>query len=343
MLKVERFALGEFTLVGGQKTTDCFLEYHALGDPTNPAVLKPTCFGGSIRSSDIPIGEEHTLTPEKYFIIQVGMLGGGESSSPSNSKAPYDGPRFPPITLADQVEAQKKLVESLGITKLWAVTGYSMGAMQSYQWAVQYPSFVQHIIPTSGAARCSLHNYVFLEGPKNALFADGKFNNGEYTPDDLPLLGLKGFARAYSGWGFSSAWYREHRYKELGFKDFDEYLVKYWDEGMGTLDANDLLSLVKTWQTGDVSNIPPYNGNLEAAMQAIEARALVMPCTTDQYFEAVTGEHEVSLMRPGIGKYNPIISIWGHQAGGCSNPVDNKFYDDSVAALFAETEAKLNA
>ncbi|KZT52217.1 homoserine acetyltransferase [Calocera cornea HHB12733] len=342
-LKVERFPLGEFTLLGGQKTVDWFLEYRALGDPKNPAVLKPTCFGGSIRSNDIPVGEEHTLTPAKYFIILVGMLGGGESSSPSNSKAPYDGPRFPPIMLADQVAAQKKLVDSFGIQKLWAVTGYSMGAMQSYQWAVQFPSFVQHIIPTSGSARCSPHNYVFLEGPKNALLADGKFKNGEYTQEDRPVLGVKGFARAYSGWGFSSTWYREHRYKELGYKDLDEYLVKYWDEGMGGMDANDLLSLVHTWQTGNVSNIPPYCGDFEAALQAIEARALVMPSTTDQYFEAVAGESEVSLMKPGVGTYNPIISIWGHQAGASSNPVDTKFYNDSVAALFAETEAKLKA
>jgi len=340
-LKVERFALGDFSLIGGEKTTDWFLDYVALGDPKNPAVLKPTCFGGSIRSQDIPIGEAHALTPAKYFIIQVGMLGGGESSSPSNSAAPYDGPRFPPIMLADQVAAQKKLVDSLGIKKLWAVTGYSMGAMQSYMWAVQFPSFVQHIIPTSGSARTSPHNYVFLEGPKNALLADGKFKGGEYTKEDRPVLGLKGFARAYSGWGFSSTWYRERRWEELGFKDLDEYLVEYWDAGMGQMDANDLLSLVKTWQTGNVANIPPFCGDFEAALQAIEARALIMPCTTDQYFEAIAGEKEVALMKPGVGTFNPIVSIWGHQAGGASNPVDIKFYDDSVAALFAETEAKM--
>jgi len=335
-LKVERFPLGEFTLQGGSVTKDWWLEYRCVGDPKSPAILKPTCFGGTVRGSDVPVGDEHTITPQKYYIIFVGMFGGSESTSPSSAPAPYDTARFPYIALADQVNAQKKLVESLGITHLHAVIGFSMGAMQAFQWAVQYPTFMDFIVPVCGSARCSPHNYVFLEGPKNALLADCLFKGGNYTLDAEPKLGVKGFARAYSGWGYSSTWHREHNWEKFGFKSVDEYLETAWDKSMGETDANDLLCLTRTWQGGDVSSIPPYNGDFEAAMKAIQARTLVMPCTTDQYFEAEAGEIEVSLMRPGIGTYKPIVSIWGHQAGANSNPVDTKFFNEALAELFAE-------
>jgi len=339
-LTVEQFELGEFTLQCGSVTKDWFLEYRCVGDPKSPAILKPTCFGGTVRGSDIVVGEEHTITPAKYFVIFVGMFGGSESTSPSNAKAPYNGGNFPPISLADQVNAQKKLCDFLGIKHLFAVAGFSMGACQAFQWGVQYPDYMDFMIAVCGSARCSPHNYVFLEGPKNALFADQNFKGGHYTEDAPPTLGTKGFGRAYSGWGFSSTWHRQELFKSLGFNSIDEYLVGMWDAGLGTSDANDLLCLTRTWQTSNVANIPLYNGDFEAAMKGIKARALVMPCTTDQYFETEASEIEVSLMNPGIGTFKPIVSIWGHQAGAGSNPVDTKFFNKAVAELFAEAETK---
>ncbi|KZT52216.1 alpha/beta hydrolase fold protein [Calocera cornea HHB12733] len=339
-MTVEKFELGDFKLECGAETKDWFLMYRTVGDPKSPAILKPTCFGGTIRGSDVAVGTEHTISPEKYFVIFVGMFGGSESSSPSNTSAPFNGGNFPPISLADQVNAQKKLCDSLGIKKLHTVAGFSMGACQAFQWAVQYPDYMDFVIAVCGSSRCSPHNYVFLEGPKNALLADQNFKGGHYTADALPLLGTKGFARAYSGWGFSSTWYREQKFLGLGFKDIDDYLAQVWDGGLGTTDANDLLCLTRTWQTSNVSNIPAYNGDFEAAMKGIKARTLVMPCTTDQYFEAEAGEIEVSLMNPGIGTFKPIVSIWGHQAGAQSNPVDTKFFNEAVAELYASAETK---
>ncbi|KZP00523.1 homoserine acetyltransferase [Calocera viscosa TUFC12733] len=347
-MKVEKFELGDFNLECGAQTQDWFLLYRCIGDPKSPAILKPTCFGGTIRGSDVPVGVEHAITPEKYYIIFVGMFGGGESSSPSNTNVPFNGGNFPPISLADQVNAQKKLCEFLGIKKLFAVAGFSMGACQAFQWGVQYPDYMDFIIAVCGSARCSPHNYVFLEGPKNALLADAKFKGGHYSADALPQLGTKGFARAYSGWGFSATWHRELKFLDLGYKDIDDYLAQVWDGGLGTTagtdytssDANDLLCLTRTWQTANVANIAPYDGDFEAAMKAIKARALVMPCTTDQYFEVEAGEIEVSLMNPGIGTFKPIVSIWGHQAGAGSNPTDTKFFNNAAAELFAEAEKK---
>jgi len=339
-MKVEKFELGAFKLDCGAETKDWFLMYRCIGDPKSPAILKPTCFGGTIRGSDVPVGEEHTITPEKYYIIFVGMFGGSESSSPSNTNAPFDGGNFPAISLADQVNAQKKLCEFLGIKKLFAVAGFSMGACQAFQWAVQYPDYMDFVIPVCGSARCSPHNYAFLEGPKNALLADQNFKGGHYTADALPALGVKGFARAYCGWAYSAAWWAQEKFLDQGFKDIHDYLTQGWDGSMGSTDANDLLCLTRTWQSSNVSNISPYNGDFPAAMKGIKARTLVMPCTTDQYFEVAAGEVEVSLMGPGIGTFKPIVSIFGHQAGAQANPADTKFFNEAAAELFAEAGKK---
>jgi len=103
---------------------------------------------------------------------------------------------------------QHKLVtERFGIERLALVTGWSMGAGQTYQWAVSHPEMVPRILPFCGSAKTSLHNIVFLEGVKAALTADAAWNHGWY--DEQPTKGLRAMARVYAGWGFSQAflWY----------------------------------------------------------------------------------------------------------------------------------------
>lgn len=90
--------------------------------------------------------------------------------SPSNT--PQLAQKFPSITFADNVAAQYRLITSgLGVTHARAVLGWSMSAGQSFQWAVQYPDFMDAIIPYAGSAKTSIHNNVFLEGQKSCLVA----------------------------------------------------------------------------------------------------------------------------------------------------------------------------
>lgn len=162
------------------------------------------------------IGEDKTLNPKKYFIIIPALFGNSQSSSPSNYFAP--GP-FPKCSVYDNVRAQHTLVsEHLGIKHLRAVVGWSMGAAQTYQWATQYPDFMDAIVPFCGSARTSLHNQVFLEGVKSALLAakhvpsagsgeDGVAQPGlaaRTWPDQEREVGLKAFGRVYAGWSVKS-------------------------------------------------------------------------------------------------------------------------------------------
>lgn len=152
------------------------------------------------------------MNPTKYFIIIPALFGNGQSSSPSNH--PTAKP-FPRCSFYDNVRAQYELVtKHLGIKHLRAVVGWSMGAAQSFQWATQYPDFMDLVVPFCGSARTSLHNQVFLEGVKSALLAAKKIPSAgsgegdvvvdgvayrEWTPEEREV-GLKAFGRGYAGW-----------------------------------------------------------------------------------------------------------------------------------------------
>ena len=99
-------------------------------------------------------------------------------------------------------------------------------------------------------------------------------------------------------------------------------------------DANDLLAMLWSWQNADISNNAMYDGNLENALAAIKAKAIVMPGRTDLYFPPEDNEMEVSWM-PGA-EFRPIESIWGHLAGGPgANEADTKFVDDAITELLS--------
>jgi homoserine O-acetyltransferase/O-succinyltransferase len=120
------------------------LAYRTIGGlnaAKDNAILIPSWYTGTDADSEMFLcGPNRALNPEKYFIVLTNLLGNGISSSPSNTAAPFDRARFPRITFHDNVRLQHQLVtEELGLKSLRLVTGWSMGAAQTYQWAAQYP------------------------------------------------------------------------------------------------------------------------------------------------------------------------------------------------------------
>ncbi|CAM5732499.1 Homoserine O-acetyltransferase [Streptomyces alboniger] len=215
------FQLGDFTTQHGATLRGATLAYTTYGelnaDKSN-VIVYPTWYSGRHWDNEWLIGSGMALDPAEYFIIVPNMLGNGLSTSPSNTPPPYDRARFPHITVYDQIEAQHKLVtEEFGIEKIALVTGWSMGAGQTFQWAVSYPEMVERIAPFCGSPRTSLHNKVFLEGVKAALTADAVYNGGWYDAEKWPTTGLRALARVYAGWGFSQAFYWEKEYEKLGY------------------------------------------------------------------------------------------------------------------------------
>ena len=257
------------------------------------------------------------------------MFGNGLSSSPSNTPHPFDGPRFPKITLFDNIKCQHRLLtEELGIDKIALVTGWSMAGCQSYQWATQYPTMVKAIVPFCSSAKASFHNIVFLEGVKAALQADKEWNSGDY--ESPPIRGLRAFGRVYAGWAYSQSFYRERLHRKLGFETFEE-LLQDWESDQLNWDANDLLAKLWTWQNADISANDIYDGDFKVALGSITAKAIVVPCTTDLYFPPEDNELEVRLM-PNA-ELRPFDSAWGHCA---ASPVDVKVRKEIGFANFLD-------
>jgi len=337
MADYDVFELGDVVLQSGLTLRGAKLAYKTYGNLNsrrNNAILFPTFYGGQHTQNEPMIGEGMALDPQRYFIIIPNMFGNGLSSSPSNTPPPYDRARFPPVTLYDNVMCQHRLVtERFGIERLALVTGFSMGAQQTFHWGALFPDRVERILPWCGSARTSRHNFVFLEGVKAALTADDAWQGGWY--DKPPSKGLRAMARVYAGWFVSQAFYREEAYVQMGAASLEDFLVMQERRRLSG-DANNFLAMLWSWQHADISASTMYHGDFSKALGAITAKAIVMPSRTDLYFPPEDNEWEVRHM-PNA-EYRPIPSIWGHMAGSPgANPVDTAFIDHALKELLARS------
>ena len=333
----EIFALGDVVLQSGATLRDARLAYKTYGTLSaarDNVIVYPTWYSGQHTENEWLIGAGKALDPGRYFIVIPNMFCNGLSSSPSNTPPPYDRGAFPRVTAYDNVRQQHRLVtEKFGVERVRLVTGWSMGALQTYHWGALYPDMVPRILPFQGSAKCSRHNFVFLEGARSALMADAAFRDGWY--DAPPARGLRAFARVYAGWGFSQTFYRRRADLEImGYASLEDFLVGFWEGLFLAKDANNLLGMLWTWQHGDISDNPVFNGDLPKALGAIKARAIVMPCSTDLYFPPEDNEIEVSHM-PNA-ELRVVDSFWGHFAGGPgTSPDDIRQLEAALTELLA--------
>ncbi|MEA2737556.1 MAG: homoserine O-acetyltransferase/O-succinyltransferase [Acetobacteraceae bacterium] len=138
---------------------------------------------------DTVVGPGRPVDTNRFFVICPNVLGGcmGSTGPLSNRELPDGtvidepwGTDFPPVTIRDMVRAQKRLVEYLGIERLFAVIGGSMGGMQVLQWAAAYPDAVFAALPIATASYHSAQNIAFHEVGRQAIFADPDWQNGQY-------------------------------------------------------------------------------------------------------------------------------------------------------------------
>lgn len=334
MNETRYFDLGNVDLVSGEVLRDAKLAYRtygALNDAADNAVVIPTFYTGTLARNEAYFGAGRAIDPAEHFVINVALFGNAESSSPSNTIGDQHGPAFPATTFMDNVACQKRLVDALGVKRVRLVMGWSMGGCQTFQWGAQYPGFVEALLPFCGSAKTAPHNILFLDGVKAALTADATFDDGHY--ESPPVAGLKAFGRVYCGWAYSQGFFRDHRYRALGFESIEDMLID-WENDHLALDANDLLHKLRTWQEGDIGIGPQYRGDTEAALNAIQARTIVIPSTTDLYFRVEDNRREVSHMRNA--ELRPYETHWGHcVASGNNDPAFQRFLDQAIADLFA--------
>jgi homoserine O-acetyltransferase len=327
------YALGDVRLQSGAVLKNAqlaYATYRTLNSAADNAVLLPTFYTGTHLRNEPLFGPGRAIDPARHFVVSVNLFANSYSSSPSNTPGPQDGPRFPNVTLFDNVACQHRLLtEHLGVRRIALVLGWSMAAMQAYQWAAQYSSMVEAILPYGGAARCSPINHAFLDGPKAALQADAAWSGGNYSSS--PEKGLRAFGRIYMAWAYSHDFFRDGLYRELGFATLEDFVVD-WEEDHLKWDANDLLAKIWTWQHGDISDNPIYRGEFHRALHSIEARAIVMPCSSDMYFVPSDNEAEVAEMRRA--ELRVFESPWGHCVASPGRvPEFQRALDEAAAEL----------
>ncbi|KAG2035106.1 alpha beta hydrolase fold protein [Suillus americanus] len=329
---IQYYRHGRFRVAGGV-LPDAITAYQTFGDPKNPVIVFPTCYKGKLDGQSYMVGEDKVLDPRKYYVVTIALFSNGESSSPSNTPAPYNGPYFPTVTYEDNVRAQYAvLTQKLGVKKVFCVIGFSMGAQQAYYWSVMYPDFLERYIPICGSARTSPHNECALEGLKAALSASKDFQDGHYK--STPEHGIRAFGRALSAWTYSQAWYAKKGYLFDGrHTSLNDFLREDSEGVFLEWDANDLLTLLNTWQMGDVSLI--RNGsNFVDCLGAIKARGLIMPCKKDLCFAPEDSQNEMQFLNNA--KLVIIDSEWGHMAGAGMNVHDDEFIQAEVKKFLEE-------
>lgn len=217
IVEKKTFALPTYTTVGGQTIKDVKVGWEAAGklnaDRTN-AILITHFFSGTSHAFgkyaatdktpgywDSIVGPGKPIDTDKYYVISSDTLvnlnvkapnvitTGPASTNPDTGK-PY-GMSFPVVSIRDFVNVQKQLIDSLGIPKLKAVMGASMGALQAYEWAVNYPESVERIIPVIGAAGGDAFLIAWLDVWGQPIRLDPKWKSGDYYESEPPTEGLK--------------------------------------------------------------------------------------------------------------------------------------------------------
>ena len=276
------------------------------------------------------LGESKPIDTTKYFVICVNSLGSCFGSTGPSSINPETGERyglhFPVLTIEDIARAGHDVVKSLGLTRLHAVVGASMGGMTCLAYSMLFPDVAEGLVSISGSPRASAFAISLRSLQREIIRSDPVWNHGSYAPDEEPITGMR-LARKLGMLTYRSATELEQRFgrelipdgRQTGEPfgiDFEveSYLEAHADKWIGTFDANSYLYLSRAMDLFDVAD---HGGSVEAGLRRIGAkRALVIGVDTDLLFPIdhqkriadglVDGQREV--------KFHALPSIQGHDA-----------------------------
>lgn len=278
---------------------------------------------------DEAVGPGKMFDTNRFFIICSNVIGGCQGSTGPMSPHPADGRpyalRFPLITIADMVRAQTHLLDHLGIKKLFAVAGGSMGGMQALQWAVDYPDRVENALVIASTPRSSAQNIAFNEIGRQAIYADPFWNNGNYYgqvryPDaGLAVARMVGHITYMSEESLEAKFGRRlQRRSELGYDfniDFavESYLRYQGHKFTKRFDANSYLYITKALDYYDVAQ---GYGSARAALKRATANFLVISFSSDWlYTEAQSRELVTDLEYLGLNvDYQHVEASFGHDS-----------------------------
>ncbi|MBN2455075.1 MAG: homoserine O-acetyltransferase [Sedimentisphaerales bacterium] len=277
---------------------------------------------------DCMVGPGKAIDTNKYFVICSNLLGGcsgttGPASINPQTDKPY-GMDFPIITIADMVKVQKLLLEKLGIKKLLAVIGGSIGGMQVLAWAIEYPDFVDSAIAVATTSRLGAQSIAFDAVGRNAIVADPNFDNGNYYGRKVPDRGLAiarmiGHITYLSEQSMREKFGRQLRSAQAYSYDFDsEFAVEtYLDyKGQSFVERFDAGSYLYITKAADYFDLARKHRTLKKAFEKVKSRFLIVSFSSDWLF---TPEQSEAIVKGLIanGKdvsFCNINSPYGHDA-----------------------------
>jgi homoserine O-acetyltransferase/O-succinyltransferase len=298
--------LGQFSFENGGEISDMkvgYVTWGTLNAAKSNAILLVPGTSGNRHSYDAHIGPGKTFDTDKYFVIGADPIGGGSSSSPKDGL----GIAFPKYTIRDMVRAQHEMVaKGLGISKLLAVGGASMGSFQTVEWGINFPDAMSGLIMIVPAARSDHHFAAVVDAFEAMITLDPRYQGGKYTEN--PVEGIRRAALIYFPWVVSDEYLNslDEAAYEAGKKAAGDVWVKNWD-------ANSMLW--RYYASRDFDASKPYGGDMMKALGRITAPVLLLPSMTDR---TIPGYLTRELYRGLRGKviYADIPSIRGHSAGG---------------------------
>lgn len=279
---------------------------------------------------DIMVGPGKGIDTDKYFVICVNVLGSclgstGPSSQDPETGKPY-GHSFPVVTIGDMVRAQKTLLDHLGIKKILAVVGGSIGGMQVLEWCVRYPEMIISAIPLASTTRHSALAIAFNEVARQAIMTDPNWNNGDYYSGSKPDHGLAvarmiGHITYLSDESMRLKFGRQLQDKsDFSFQfdaDFqvENYLRHQGAKFVDRFDANSFLYITKASDYFDLEK--QYGaGSMVRAFQKARAKFLTISFTSDWLYPTYQSREMVQALKKNNldVSFCEIEAEWGHDA-----------------------------
>lgn len=277
---------------------------------------------------DLLIGPGKPLDTNRYFVICANVIGGckgstGPSSINPETGKPY-GLQFPVITVGDMVKAQTHLIDHLGIQRLLAVLGGSMGGMQALEWVVRYPERTASVVAVATTSRQSAQGIAFDEVGRQCIMSDPNWMQGNYYGVTSPSAGLA-IARMIAHITYLSDEQMHHKFgrrlqarETLGY-DFktefqvESYLKYQGDSFVRRFDANSYLYITKAI---DYFDLAAGRGSLVEAFSGITSEFLVVSFSSDWLYPTYQSKELVrALQANGVPtSFLEIPSTYGHDA-----------------------------
>ena len=238
----------------------------------NAVLLTPGTSGGRLWATSY-IGPGKAFDPARYCIVSVDAIGGGASAKPADGL----GVDFPAYTIRDMVRAQHHLVtQGLGLGRLLAVGGPSMGSFQGIEWGVTYPEAMRGLILWVPAARSDRRFQAIADAIEAVITLDPGYQGGRYARN--PMEGIRRAGLVYFPWLYSDTFLTSmERGDDAAFLRVQQARGERWAQDW---DANSLVWRYRASRGHDVSR--PFDGDLAAALSRVRAEALVVASSTDR-------------------------------------------------------------